>query len=270
MALMKLVRGAKSLAFRLQPIQRVRELYSFLGHYVRCILCAKKMWGLKNSVQSTIFCVGSGSSLKRQDLSLLRGQHAILLNHAYNLADKIVFGKAFIMVADTRRFNELSTVLMRRSEIKLIAIPQFGAEQAPRPLRPDYIYFEPRMDWIRSIENIRPLVSKDPRFSTNPLFGFYFGHSVVFSAIQLAYFMGARRIVLLGIDMERPTGRVEGDYAFESVQWHPEFLDYKSHARSHFIVLRDELSQRGVELLNATEGGRVDVLHRVTLSKAIE
>jgi hypothetical protein len=227
------------------------------------------MWGLKNSVQSTIFCVGSGSSLKRQDLSLLRGQNAILLNHAYNLADKIVFGKAFIMVQDVRRLNELSTILIRRSEIKIIAITEFGAEKAPRPLRPDYIYFEPRMDCIRSMKNIRPIVSHDPRLSTNPLFGFYTGHSVVFSAIQLAYFMGARRIVLLGIDMEW-TGRVESDYAFESVQEHHWFLDYEYHARSHFIALRDELSQRGVELLNATEGGRVDVLHRVTLSKAIE
>ena len=228
------------------------------------------MWGLKNSVQSTIFCVGSGYSLKRQDLSLLRGQNVILLNHAYNLADKVVFGKAFTMVQDVNRLNELSTVLMRRSEIKIVAITEFGAEQAPRPLRPDYIYFKPRMDFIRSMKTIRPIVSIDPRFSTNPLFGFYTGHSVVFSAIQLAYFMGARRIVLLGIDMERPTGRVESDYAFESVQEHHSFLNYENDARSHFIVLRDELSQRGVELLNATEGGRVDVLHRVTLSKAIE
>lgn len=84
------------------------------------------------------------------------------------------------------------------------------------------------------------------------------GYSVIFQAIQVAVHLGAKRITLIGTEMDysgpkthfRPTVHQNPDYRFET------------HSRLAMICFRDSLAAKGITLTNATPGGAIDVLER--------
>jgi hypothetical protein len=88
------------------------------------------------------------------------------------------------------------------------------------------------------------------------------GGSVIFPAITLAAFMGAKRIVLLGCDF---------DYKQNPAWWYdhdvlPKWLglgDFEVRALEAMRMYARAYERRGIELVNATEGGKIDCLPRV-------
>jgi len=111
---------------------------------------------------------------------------------------------------------------------------------------------------------------------TNVLFA---PRTVIYSAIQLAAYMGCSEIYLLGCDhdyltdVKRVTNHhfyqeeegisdVEHLSAFTSEKW---FYEYYIRWKD-YRLMGDYLTKKGIKIYNATEGGMLDVFPRVNLS----
>jgi hypothetical protein len=220
-------------------------------------------------LNSTVFVLGSGPSLRDTNLELLRGQIVLFLNHSRRLAPQIEPGVSYTIVQDSLRQAEILGCL-RKGEVCLAGCDSFKPDRFNRD-KYSYpaIWFMPRVKLQRSRRIFYPTVDLDQSISRYPLWSIYQGHSVVFSAIQLAIFMGARRIALVGVDMNY-TSSDDIQYGISGVAPGQFELNYVEHYRRHFQNARRFLEERGGELLYATRGGRVDVLQAIRLEQAVQ
>jgi hypothetical protein len=121
-------------------------------------------------------------------------------------------------------------------------------------------------------------------FRDNVMAGLEHGSSVIFVALQLAVWMGAERIILYGIDHKF-------NLADESAEWKGPVTD--AGEQNHFISnyrkkgekwyppqvreienafqnAREFCEQRGIEVINCTRGGHLEIFKRASLDAEIE
>lgn len=94
----------------------------------------------------------------------------------------------------------------------------------------------------------------------------HYGANSGYQAINLAYLMGASRIVLLGFDMQKTGGKSHwhGD--------HPSGLNRQSPLKSfakNFPALAKDLSAAGVEVVNATRETALECFPKIQLEDAL-
>ena len=123
-----------------------------------------------------------------------------------------------------------------------------------------------------------------PRFSLDATQRLYCGQSVTIINLQLAHWMGFQRVVLIGMDFsyripedaDRNGGRIisrsddpnhfHPDYFGAGKTWNDPRLD-RVLVSYH---LADEVYRAtGREIINATEGGKLDLFPRLSLREAI-
>jgi len=84
------------------------------------------------------------------------------------------------------------------------------------------------------------------------------------SAINLAYHLGAKRVVLLGFDMRRVEGRAN---------WHDDHPNPQKDPYDRFLAcyptIARDAEKLGLEILNATPGSAIDVFPFVSLEEVI-
>ena len=114
---------------------------------------------------------------------------------------------------------------------------------------------------------------------TKPLFDI---NTVVFSAIQVALYMGVKEIYLIGCDHDylQDIKRVTNHHfypeeagisdrenlsAFDSEKWFGEYY----YRWMRYRLMREYASRKGCTIFNATKGGMLDVFPRVDLQSVI-
>jgi hypothetical protein len=194
----------------------------------------------------TIVCIASGPSLTAEDVEYCRDRARVMVvNDNYRIApwadwlyacDYVWWASA--PTNDPRPHHALS-------------VATFYGE---RWTRDRDAAEEWDLRWIRSAD--RPGLSHDPML-------IHEGENSGFQAINLAYHFGARRIVLLGYDMN---GR---DHWFGS---HPKPLcdatDFSQRAH-HFDQLAADLAADGVEVVNASRESALRCFPRATIQEAL-
>ena len=235
-------------------------------HFRLCRRSLPKLKELKNRhLGETIFCLGNGPSLNQQRLDLLDGKIVLLTNRAFQLLDRFRPGIAYNVVADVHGFNKIGDSLMARPEIAFVSCHLLAGYALKREYCSEkHVYLMPAFKWQRTAGIIQPGPWLATGFSRDITRRIYLGYSVIFCAIQIACHLGAERVVMLGVDMNY-TGDSAKDYAItrnEAPNW---TMDYDVHAKPMFEYFIRELKQLNVELLNATLGGRVDCVPRVSL-----
>jgi GT2 family glycosyltransferase len=111
------------------------------------------------------------------------------------------------------------------------------------------------------------------------------GHTVAFVALQLAFYMGFRRAVLIGFDHEPAPGDPEPDAVLHVPAkaagdgWHftPAYFPPGSRwqapnlpqSTAAFMLARDAWAADGRQVINATPGGGLDVFERQPLAEAL-
>jgi hypothetical protein len=218
----------------------------------------------------TVVCVGNGPSINETDLSILDGAYVIGTNRAFHLLDRIKPASFLLMVQDNQRLAELEDAISSLQCKVLIGSWYFTPDSAPpkwiRRLKQNVAVYLPKLDWNCEGKKLRVNGSLLTRFSDDPTLGVYYSYSVVFSAIQFAKYFGASRIVCIGIDMDFSKG----------VSFQPQVrnvfptFDYDLHGKPTFEMMKIVLDNYGVELINATPGGRVDAIPRLTLQQAMQ
>ena|GEM_PF-577180 len=218
--------------------------------------------------------MANGPSLNLQDLRLLKNEVVIAVNSFYHHADLETISPAFWIVADPLYWEDPKTYLMPLLEglqqtggMNRLFIPT-GAFQLMQQINygpsTDVHYFH--YDW-----SIHDPLEIDFSRPVPP-----FGQNVVSTALMLALHLGGHPIYLLGCDhnwwawtaetyheshhehfYKGPTLTIQEEMGFEQLQ---RTIVVQRH---QYEVLHAFARDRGVAILNATEGGVLDVFPRV-------
>lgn len=214
------------------------------------------------------FIIGNGSSLNNMDLKLLKDEYTFGVNAIYTNYNNMGFYPNFwaiedILVAEDRKdeINDFSG-----------SIKFYGA-YLNKYLKKDestiYINFLHQSNY-----------KKYPKFSTNSLTKVYWGGTVSYLCMQLAYFMGFEKVYLIGFDHKYripnttiisnkgivftskgpDPNHFSPEYFGYGKRWHDPKVDRmeKSYTQAKRYFCNDNRI-----ILNATIGGNLNIFKRV-------
>lgn len=211
-----------------------------------------------------IFIVGNGPSLNATDVDRLCGEVTIASNGIFLIFDRKRFRPTYYTIEDD-----------------LVAEDR-GAEAAAM-----------KGCWKIFPEDVRQCIPSDeqtiyvnlrreegtPRFSNNGRRSLYWGGTVTYMNMQLAHYLGAKAIYLVGFDhhyaLPQPRDQVDGcvitsatddvnhfdgRYFGPGYRWHdPQVQRMEASYRAALAFFK----AHGVEVFNATAGGYLEVFPRV-------
>jgi hypothetical protein len=218
---------------------------------------------------SPCFVIGNGPSLLLSDLTAIHNSKAVSM-----AANKVYLAFADTDFRPNYYFVEDDLVLMQNYK-KINELfgfsklhPRKALEWCPRISNSSYYQFF----WESPESPCFPTIGK------SPLSGFYWGSTVVFSMLQFAFYMRCNPIYLVGVDFSfdlpkaEPKGiqlTAEGesnhfhpDYRPVGEKWNIPNLDVQLKT---FAKVRAYAQNAGIDIYNATRGGRLEVFDRISL-----
>ncbi|MFH0882963.1 MAG: 6-hydroxymethylpterin diphosphokinase MptE-like protein [bacterium] len=221
-----------------------------------------------HSDRARCFIIGNGPSLNRLDLSLLEGEITFAANAIYLLYDRIKWRPTYYAVSDPLVMED------RHKDINALkdSIKFFTLERANFAKRDNNTLFLR----VRAPQNY-------PEFTKDISEVIYGNHTVSFVHMQLAYYMGFRKIYLIGFDHdykipEKPiiepnkygTDRILSD-SEDSNHFDPTYFGkgYRWHVPQIKLIemayrkAKEEYEKDGRSIYNATPGTKLDVFDKV-------
>ena len=220
-----------------------------------------------------VFIIGNGPSLTLEDLNLLHlnNEACFAFNKIYLAFEESDFRPTYYMVEDT--------LVAKNNARKIDALhgfPKFYPEHLLRTLMMsnDVLIFG------QNLPNANYEMATEP--SSEPT-DFGWGSTVTCTAIQAAIYLGFSKIHLLGVDFnfewsgekvseknvligQGETNHFHKDYRPAGEKWNAPKMDI---TESHYILLQEFAARIGVEIINSTRGGKLEVFPRVSLEQAL-
>ena len=207
--------------------------------------------------------IGNGPSLRRMDLSLLK--------HEITFGMKSIF-LGFDLLGFIPNYYTVEDNFVAEDNNRQISQLEGSIKFFPRDL--SYcLKGDDQTCWVNFVRHYQPY----PQFSSNCSEIIYWGSTVTYLAIQLAYFMGCDPLYLIGVDFdyivpnyadgqneitsrEDDVNHFHPAYFGPGKRWHHPRLDrvepsYKEALR--FLKAEDR------RIFNATVGGKLEVFDRV-------
>ncbi|MED7820126.1 MULTISPECIES: 6-hydroxymethylpterin diphosphokinase MptE-like protein [unclassified Francisella] len=196
--------------------------------------CVKK---LKNAeLGKDIYILANGPSIKREDLSLLRDKVVIGMNANPLLEEKFGFVSKYYVVSDARFINHPQKRMMATEMLSPETIRVFRYELKNYDVA----------DLINTTYYVKAIGRNG--FSFNLMKGYYFGCTTSMLAIQLAVYLGAKNIYILGMDLKY-SGSEPRFYQETEVQEYDSFTSTQiMNVRNAFLLLKD----KGINLFNCS------------------
>lgn len=191
---------------------------------------------------ATVVCIGAGPSLTREDVDHCRGKaRVIAINKSWDLAP---WADCFYS-ADAKWWKH------RDGEPEFHGL-KVAVEDEPLPDGVNRMRYDP---------NAEPGLQRDPGWLA---YGSNSGHQ----AINLAYHLGASRILLLGYDMQFTDGRVHwhGNHPSPLANPSPVLLD---NWLKDFPTLARDLESEGVEVLNCSRSTALACFARADIREVL-
>lgn len=209
-------------------------------------------------LEKRCFILGNGPSLKRMDLSLLRNEITFGLNRIYLMFPELGFPTTYLVSV-----NELVLEQSAQEMIQL-SIPKFLTWRARHGFRRD-----PQAIFLDT-DFTGPEV-----FSGEVMKRIFEGFTVTFVAMQLAYYMGFSKAILIGVDhrftTHGPANEMvvsQGDdpnhfapnYFGRGFRW--QLPDLEGSERAYHLALQ-AYQQAGRQILDATLEGNLTIFPKV-------
>lgn len=229
-----------------------------------------KLLSLKNKyLGRRAFVIGNGPSLNKINLELLKDEITIASNCIFLIFDICDFKPTFYTVED--RLVAEDRALEIDNLQGMIKIIPYDLRKWIKPLG-DSIY----INFSRKYKNF-------PRFSPKFESIVYWGGTVTFLNLQLAYYLGIKEVYLVGIDHSyappASLDEIEGsviksntqdinhfnpDYFGPGYRWHDPMV---SRMEESYITAKKIFEQNNVKVYNATVGGKLEVFPRVNFDE---
>lgn len=208
------------------------------------------------------FIIGNGPSLTIEDLHKLASEYTFAANKIYLTFDRTKWRPTYYNVED-----ELVARQNKCQINQLNGFTKFFRKEFKNMLNHDA-----NVIWYRDDHHYSPF----PQFTKNASKVMYWGSSVTYISMQLAYYMGFTKIYLLGVDFnfagsskklsdgsfisDGEVNHFTSDYRQPGEIWNQPNLDMQLEAFQHANAFALE---NGIRFLNATRGGKLEVFERV-------
>lgn len=219
------------------------------------------------------FVIGCGPSLCASDLDQLRGELTLASNRINLAFDQTDWRPDYFAISDWVLFPKIKRHLADQYELVL------GGPDMPRRLSGTRMV---RWHWLGQPHG-QPTADGEYCFSDNASQGIWSGGTITFDLMQIAAHMGCDRIVLIGCDhqyegeddidprdlMETPPNvqnHFDDQYRMPGERVRPACLNLMTRAFRHAKAWSDAT---GVQIVNATRGGALDIFPRVTLEEVL-
>lgn len=218
----------------------------------------KRFKGMHNGERC--FIVANGPSLIRTNLDLLADEFTFGMNRIYLNFEKSSFRPTYFVTANELILEQFSNEISKLSMPKFLNWNRRFYYGLPSP---DVVFFKSKMvlnDFFQ-YDLMHPLVV---------------GASVTFVALQLAYYMGFQKVVLIGLDhnyadkgipnkTERRTS--ERDESHFHAQYFPKGIKWQlpdlQRSEIDFEIARKSFERDGREILDATIGGKCQIFKKI-------
>ena len=207
--------------------------------------------------------LGNGPSLGKIDFSLLEGEKTFGLNKIFLLMKEIDWSPTYYCAV-----NPL-VIEQAREDIVNSTLPKFIGHEGVRCI--------PERDDVTFLKSDR----REPGFAVSLDEPMWQGYTVTYCALQLAYIMGFKQAILVGVDHyykfqgdPNKEVRAEGadvnhfhpDYFSGGQNWNLPDLEMSEVA---YGMARKAYEKDGRTVLNATPGTHLDVFEKVDLEKVL-
>jgi hypothetical protein len=211
----------------------------------------------------TCVIIGNGPSLNQTDLALLRGVPTFGLNRIYLKFPELGFDTTYHVVVNKYVVEQC------REDFAAISAPLFTTWVNKAALR------ERERDTLFLAKRPGPYFSPDLRS------GIWEGATVTYVAMQIAYFMGFQRVVLVGVDhrfstagpahqLVQSTGadsnHFDPNYFGPGFNWQLPDLETSEIA---YGLAGEAFAARGGSIVDATVDGALQVFPKVDLADAL-
>jgi len=213
------------------------------------------------------FIIANGPSLREMDLSCLKNEITFGMNRIYLLFDQIPFLPAYYVCV-----NEL-------------VLEEFDQDIRQLPM-PKFLNWDRRNLYDLTDENsifLRYSLAVKDSFGYEPTITQYSGGTVTYASLQLAYFMGFKEVILIGLDhnyVEKGTpNKVEvrqsthdeshfhPNYFPKGIKWQlPDLL----RSEVAYRMAREAFEKDGRRVLDATPGGKCQIFEKVVFTDLFE
>ena len=212
-----------------------------------------------------VFVIGNGPSLRDTDIRLLKGEITIGCNALFLLFGEMGFKPTFYTVEDTLVAEDRAGTINRMDG----AIKIFPGDLAYclKPAK-DTLY----INFIRQYMGF-------PRFSAEFHKRVYWGGTVTYLNLQLAYYLGAKEIYLVGLDHNYQPPKKEDEQERFTIKaqtpdvnhFHPDYFGpgFRYHdpnvarMEAAYRKAKEFFDRHDVRVYNATKGGKLEVFPRV-------
>jgi len=218
----------------------------------------RKLDALRNThTDERCFIIGNGPSLKNTDLSKLKDEFTIGMNRFYLAFADLGFATSALLTVNDLVIEQCA------EDIRALPIPTFVSWRGRK--------------WVHPASDLHYLyTSYDlPRFNGNAAGRLWEGATVTFVAMQLAFHMGFRQVVLIGVDHSFAThgkpnttvvsggddpNHFNASYFGKGFRWQLPDLETSEIA---YTMAREAYKDAGREIVDATVGGKLTVFPKV-------
>jgi len=209
------------------------------------------------------FILANGPSLANMDLRALQGEVTFGMNRIYRLEESMGFLPTYLVTAD------IDVQLMNISgELDKLKTTRFVNYNARRMFTE-----QPNLLFVKE--------TFQPRFSQDVSRGVWGGHSVTYTCLQLAFYMGFSEVILIGKDHNYQKQGVPGQVVLATGQEKDHAVpgyyapgqrwripDYKGEEFA-YAMARDAFQAAGRRVIDATVGGRLEVFEKMSFEKLL-
>jgi hypothetical protein len=211
------------------------------------------------------FIIGNGPSIGKMDLMNLNNFHLISLNKSHLLKEQFGLSFSYHVCVDDEILDQMLPIIESNS----IGCSSFISQ---RDLRKP----------LKDLPHINRLFTTELwSFYTDITMPISVGYTVTFVALQLAYFMGFKRIFLLGIDHSWKTAYSPNSLIFfegdDDNHFHPEYSKGgmwhspdKEGNEASYSLAKHFYKNNGREIIDATVDGKLFIFPKMKFNEVLE
>jgi hypothetical protein len=203
------------------------------------------------------FIIGNGPSLRQTDLTLLKNEYTIGMNRIYLMFPDLGFTTTYFLTVNSLVIEQCA------QDIRALPIPKFLSWRSQR-----FIQLTEDMMFLNTTYT-------GPNFAKDARKRLWEGATVTYVALQMAYYLGFKQAILIGVDHNyttqgKPNTTIvsQGDdpnhfndgYFGKGFRW--QLPDLETSERSYHMA-RLAYEDSGRQVIDATVGGKLTVFPKV-------